>query len=60
MPGINPTSSLLPFDCANCDDIISSRCIDCDRIYKGRQAMVDLVASDETSKWAEADLHPPS
>jgi hypothetical protein len=60
MPGINLTASLRPFDCANCDDILSRRCIDCDRIYKARQATVDLVASDKTSKWTEADLYPPS
>jgi hypothetical protein len=59
MAETKPTSPLLPFDCANCDDILSRRCIDCDRVYKTRQATVGLVASGEASKWIESDLYPP-
>ena len=60
MPGTKPISPLLPFDCANCDDILSRRCVDCERVYKAQQATVDHSASHETSKWITSDLYPPS
>ena len=60
MPGIKPTSLLFPFECGNCDNILSHRCADCERVYRARQATIDSLAPDETNGWIEADLYPPN
>ena len=60
MPRTKPTSSLLPFDCGNCDDALSRRCEDCERVYKAGKAKVDPLASKEIAGWIEADLYPPT
>ena len=60
MPRTKPTSSPLPFDCVNCDDALSRRCEDCERVYKAEKAKVEPLAAKEIAGWLEADLYPPT